>query len=239
MNAKDVIDDLSKLSSSERAVNYAWFFKTGPGQYGEGDEFIGVNVPSQRQVAKKYSNLALDEIDELFKSTIHEHRTTASMILVGQYAKIKPLDKKTQIFEFYLRQVEKGRINNWDLVDTSAPKIIGDYLINKSRELLYVYAGSDNIWKQRIAIMTTFTFIRDNDYTDALLISEKLLNHKHDLIHKAVGWMLREIGNRDRAIEELFLNRHYKYMPRTMLRYAIEKFPENLRQAYLKGLVKN
>ncbi len=229
--------DLLRLSDPEKAKKLSGFFKTGKGQYGEGDIFLGIPVPEQRKVAKKYRDLPLSDVQELLSSKIHEHRLTALIILVSKYEKADDSGKK-EIFSFYLKNTEN--INNWDLVDLSAPKIVGDYLFNKDTSILFKLAKSDNLWERRIAILSTFTFIRNNDFEDALSISELLLHDEHDLIHKAVGWMLREIGKRDQEIEERFLNKHCMQMPRTMLRYAIEKFDKNKRKFYLaQKLIKN
>jgi 3-methyladenine DNA glycosylase AlkD len=229
--------DLLQLSNPEKAKKLSGFFKTGKGQYGEGDIFLGIPVPEQRKVAKKYRDLPLSDVRELLSSKIHEHRLTALIILVSKYEKADDSGKK-EIFSFYLKNTEN--IDNWDLVDLSAPKIVGDYLFNKDTSILFKLAKSDNLWERRIAIISTFTFIRNNDFEDALSISELLLHDEHDLIHKAVGWMLREIGKRDQETEERFLNKHCMQMPRTMLRYAIEKFDKNKRKFYLaQKLIKN
>jgi 3-methyladenine DNA glycosylase AlkD len=222
--------EMSQLSDPDRAKNLSWFFKTGKGQYGEGDIFLGIPVPKQRKVAKKYVNLSLDDLQELLNTKIHEYRFTALVILVSKYRKAEEMGKK-EIFDFCLRNTKN--INNWDLVDLSAPRIIGDYLLDKERSILYKLAKSNSLWERRLSILSTFAFIDDNDFEDALNISELLLNDEHDLIHKAVGWALREIGKRDQNIEERFLTKHYLHMPRTMLRYAIEKFDKNKRQNYL------
>jgi 3-methyladenine DNA glycosylase AlkD len=222
--------EMSQLSDPDRAKTLSWFFKTGKGQYGEGDIFLGIPVPKQRKVAKKYVNLSLDDLQELLNTKIHEYRFTALVILVSKYRKAEEMGKK-EIFDFCLRNTKN--INNWDLVDLSAPRIIGDYLLNKERSILYKLAKSNSLWERRLSILSTFAFIDDNDFEDALNISELLLNDEHDLIHKAVGWALREIGKRDQNIEERFLTKHYLHMPRTMLRYAIEKFDKNKRQNYL------
>ena len=191
---------------------------------------LGIPVPEQRKVAKKHIDLSLTELQELLRSKIHEYRLTGLLILVLKYEKADNLEK-TEVFRFYLKNTEN--INNWDLVDLSAPKIMGDYLINKKTAILFELAKSNNLWERRIAILSTFKFIRNNDFKDALCISELLLHDEHDLIHKAVGWMLREIGKRDQEVEEKFLTKYYMEMPRTMLRYAIEKFGENKRKFYL------
>jgi 3-methyladenine DNA glycosylase AlkD len=222
--------DLSQLSNPEKAKKLSGFFKTGKGQYGEGDIFLGIPVPEQRKVAKRYIDLPLYNLQELLSSKIHEHRLTALLILVFKYGKADT-SGKDEIFRFYLKNTE--HINNWDLVDLSAPKIVGDYLINNDRLILFKLAKSTNLWERRIAILSTLAFIRNNDFEDALRISELLLHDEHDLIHKAVGWMLREIGKRDLEIEERFLSKYCMQMPRTMLRYAIEKFDENKRKFYL------
>jgi 3-methyladenine DNA glycosylase AlkD len=222
--------DLSQLGNPEKAKKLMGFFKTGKGQYGEGDLFLGISVPQQRKIAKKYNDLSFQEIQELLNSKIHEHRLTALLILISKYEKA-PDSGKEEIFSFYLKNTKK--INNWDLVDLSAPKIVGDYLLNRNRSILYDLAISNNLWERRISILSTFQFIRNNDFDEALNISELLLSDKHDLIHKAVGWMLREIGKRNQEVEENFLKKYCTQMPRTMLRYAIEKFEPKRRKYYL------
>jgi len=234
MTSQDVVNALIELSDQRHAETCVWFFKAIPGGYSEGDKFLGVRVPQTRQVAKQFRDLNLDETELLLQNEFHEVRLTALHILADKFKKGDASDK-SDIFELYKSNL--GTINNWDLVDTSAPYIPGPYLFDKDRSWLYELANSNDLWRQRIAIISTFYFIRQDDYGETLLISEKLLNHSHDLIHKAVGWMLREVGNRDRQAEEEFLREHYQNMPRTMLRYAIEKFPEPLRQDYLKGRI--
>lgn len=228
--------DLKSCEEKEKSKISSRFFKTGPGQYGEGDIFLGLKTAETRSVAKKYSELCLPDIAKLLASKIHEHRTVAVTILNGQFAK-GDFEQKQKIYKFYLKNI--AGINNWDLVDCSAHRIIGAYLdiSGAPREILYKFAKSNNLWEKRIAIMSTYHFIRKKEFKHALKISKMLLNDGHDLIHKAVGWMLREVGNRNMAVEESFLKKHYQKMPRTMLRYAIEKFPETKRQAYLKGKV--
>jgi len=218
--------ELQQLADPIQQANLQRFFKTGRGEYGEGDIFFGIKVPLQRKVAKKYQGLPLSDLQKLLNSNIHEYRFTALVLLTHKYN----YDKKN-IFEFYLQNSK--RINNWDLVDTSAPKIVGDYLLDKPRKILYQLAKSTNLWERRIAIIATMTFIKNQDFTDTLNIAEILLNDQHDLIHKAVGWMLREVGKQEQTVEETFLNKHYQQMPRTMLRYAIEKFTEEKRKFYL------
>lgn len=229
--------ELKENINNEKAKILLRFFKTGKGEYGEGQKFLGIDTPTKRKIAKKYADLNFDDLQELLDSNIHDYRFVALIILIDKYKKCKTFDVlQKKIFNFYIRNSKN--INNWDLVDVSAPNIVGQYLLDKTdRKILYRLAQSKNLWEKRIAIISTFTFIRNNQFTDTLKISEILLNDKHDLMHKAVGWMLREVGNRDRKIEEVFLKKYCKKMPRTMLRYAIEKFPEDLRQKYLKGLI--
>ena len=222
--------ELQKLKNPEKAKVYLKFFKTKKGEYGEGDTFLGVSVPEQRKIAKKYFDLSLKELQELLSTNIHEYKMCSLFILINKYRKSDKTEKK-KIFDFYLKNTIN--INNWDLVDISAPHIIGDYLLNKNRKILYKLANSKNLWEKRISIISTFTFIKNNQFEDTLKISEILLNDNHDLIHKAVGWMLREVGKRDQKTEETFLEKYHKTMPKTMLRYSIEKFEENKRKYYL------
>lgn len=233
---KEIKEELHRQSNPEKAVFLAKYMQAFPGGYGEGDRFIGLTVPNLRKVAKKYYRvIALDEAEQLFAEAIHEYRLTALFILVLKSAKAKAAEEKRTIVDVYLRNTRF--INNWDLVDCSADKILGPYFLEQNKDLLYQFLQSGDLWKQRIAVMTTFHFIRNNLFADTLAMAALLLNHPHDLIHKAVGWMLREIGKRDLQVELDFLNIHYRQMPRTMLRYAIEKFDESLRQQYLKGQV--
>ena len=226
--------EIRKKSNPEKAGIYRRFFKTGKGQYGEGDVFLGLTVPETRQIARSYLHLNLKDLEKLLSDKVHEIRLAALMILTENYRKAK--DKK--IVDFYLKNTKQ--INNWDLVDLSADKILGEFLLDNSRDrkVLYRLAKSRDLWEKRISIISTFAFIRKNDFKDTLKISEILLKDKHDLIHKAVGWMLREVGKRDVKVLESFLKKHYKEMPRTMLRYSIEKFPEEKRKKYLAGKVK-
>jgi 3-methyladenine DNA glycosylase AlkD len=230
ISANQVKKEVQKLANPERAKGASRYFKTGKGQYGEGDRFIGVDTPTVRAVAKKYRDLPFTEIQKLLDSKIHEHRTIALSILVSQYQKAEEAKQK-EIYDFYLQNTEN--INNWDLVDISANKIVGNYLLDKDKSILYRLAKSQNLWERRIAIMATFEFIRNNRFEDSLRIAEMLLGDKHDLIYKATGWMLREIGNRDQKTEEKFLKKYTLKMPRTMLRYAIEHFEEPKRKYYL------
>tara|TARA_Y100000310_G_scaffold160404_1_gene160165 strand:+ start:1939 stop:2640 length:702 start_codon:yes stop_codon:yes gene_type:complete len=233
MSLKQLKSDLKEVAQPEKVPIYQNFFKTGPGQYGQGDIFIGVTVPNTRKVAKAHSNLPLKEVESLLKSKIHEERLCALLLLVHKYN--TPPGERKKIVSFYLKNTKL--VNNWDLVDLSADKILGPHFIDQDKSTLYKLANSKNLWEKRISILTTFHFIKNNQFTDTLKIAKILLNDKHDLIHKAIGWMLREIGNRSLKTEESFLKKHYKKMPRTMLRYAIEKFPETKRQAYLKGKI--
>lgn len=220
--------DLQNCADEEQAKNLQRFFKTGKGEYGEGDIFLGLTVPSQRKIAKKYLDLNLNQIQELLNSEIHEHRQVALFILIEKYKK-----DAENIFDFYLRNSK--RINNWDLVDVSCHKIVGDFLLERDKKILYELANSENVWERRIAIVSCFAFIRKNEFEDVLKISEILLNDEHDLIHKAVGWMLREVGKRDKEILKSFLRNNYENIPRTSLRYAIEKFEEGERKKWLRG----
>lgn len=232
MNLSQIRKAISKEKNPAQAINLQRFFKTGKGDYGEGDIFYGIKVPVQRGIAKLFKDLSLIDLKKLIHSKVHEERLIAAFILIDQF-KEGDHKKKKVIYDFYLKN-RKG-INNWDLVDLSAPKIVGAYLIDKEKDLLYKFARSEDLWEKRISIISTQAFIREHYFEDTLKISEILLNDKHDLIHKAVGWMLREVGNRDLKTEEEFLQKHYKTMPRTMLRYAIEKFPEKKRKSYLEG----
>ena len=223
--------DLRKLANPEKAKILQGFFKTGRGEYGEGDIFLGITVPEQRKIAIRFKTLDIRDIQKLLDNKIHEQRLVALLILVEQYKKANDLVKK-KIFDFYLTNTKK--INNWDLIDLSAEKILGEYLLNKDKSIIYKLVKSGNIWERRIAVMTTFQFIKNRQYEATLRVAKILLSDKHDLIQKAVGWMLREIGKRDLKVEEEFLKKNYKMMPRTMLRYAIEKFAESKRKFYLK-----
>ena len=226
--------DLQAESDPLKKKGLSRFFKTGKGEYGEGDIFLGVTVPKIRRVAKKYKDVSLDEIRTLLRSLIHEERLTALLILVENFRKADE-PKKTEIFNLYLKNTKY--INNWDLVDLSASRIVGEYLKDKPVDILYTLAKSKSLWERRIAIISTFQFIWEGRFAETLKISKILLTDRHDLIHKAVGWMLREVGKRSFKTEEEFLKKHYKKMPRTMLRYSIEKFPEKLRLRYLTGVV--
>lgn len=240
MIAADVTEALQAHASPERAKASAWFFKTGPGQYGAGDQFLGVSVPQQRKVAKQFRELPLSEIEKLLQSPIHEHRLTALFILVGQYQKAGKRQAvsskqvgptKQEIASFYHKH--RQWVNSWDLVDSSAPYILGDYLLTHSPNVLFRLARSRSVWDRRIAMLAAGAFIKAGQFEVPLQVATLLVNDPHDLIQKAVGWMLREIGNCDRATELAFLDKHAATMPRTALRYAIEKFPAELRRQYL------
>lgn len=231
---KTIKIELDRHVNFERAANGPRYFKAGPGDYAEGDQFLGVANPDLRKLSKQFwAEVRADELAQLLLDSIHEVRLLAVFMLVEKFNKTKPVAAKEQWVNLYLKCVEG--INNWDLVDSSAHLILGRWLEDKPRDLLYEFALTDHLWKQRIAMIATAWYIRKGDFADALKIAEILMHHTHDLIHKAVGWMLREIGNRDFKTEEAFLKQHYKTMPRTALRYAIEKFPEDLRKAYLHG----
>lgn len=234
MSVTDLKKELRKFERPEKAKILCRFFKTGPGEYAEGDQFLGLKTDETRSVAKKFPDLTFPDLAELLSSKIHEERVVALMILNRQFENAN-LDKKKEIYEFYLENIHG--INNWDLVDGSAPRIVGGYLdlTNSDRKILYEFAKSNNLWKRRIAILATLFFIGKGEFTDSLKISEILLLDREDLIHKAVGWMLREIGKRDISVLESFLKKNLRKLPRTTLRYAIERFPEAKRRAYLKG----
>ena len=222
------------LGNRKIAEHSAGFFKTGAGEYGEGDRFLGIRVPVVRQQVRRFRDAPERAVLAMLKSEFHEERLLAVLLLVDQYGRGDGVNRQ-RIFDNYLAYRE--HINNWDLVDSSAHLIVGPHLADGDRGLLYELADSDRIWDRRIAMMATFHYIRNDDFDDALRIAERLRDDGHDLIHKAVGWMLREIGKRDEATTERFLRRHYLGMPRTMLRYAIEKFPEARRRAHLTGKV--
>jgi 3-methyladenine DNA glycosylase AlkD len=222
--------DIRRLARRERAEINKWFFKTGPGEYGAGDRFLGVTLPQLRALARDYRDLPLTHAVRLLQSPWHEERLLALLIMVAQYARGDARAREA-IHQAYLRNTKS--INNWDLVDSSAGQIVGAHLETRNRRLLRRLARSKSLWERRIAMIATYSYIRKGDFTDALAIAALLRRDEHDLIHKAVGWMLREIGKRDRAAEERFLRKYSRTMPRTMLRYAIEKFPQPLRRKYM------
>ena len=234
MSLRELRKAVKNSANKEKGIFLQGFFKTGPGEYGEGDIFAGLTVPQSRKIVRANRDLSLKENQELIKSKIHEERLIALLILVEQYSKGSEKERD-KIFKFYLKNIK--HVNNWDLVDLSAPKIIGKHLLDNDKSMLFEFTGSGNLWKRRIAILATQYFIQKDllDYT--FQIADKLLYDKEDLIQKAVGWMLREAGKKDIIAQTEFLKSRYKKMPRTMLRYAIEKFSEKERQRYLKGLV--
>jgi 3-methyladenine DNA glycosylase AlkD len=240
MTVEDLKKELSFYADFEKANILQRFFKTGKGDYGEGDIFLGIIVPNTRKVAKRFTELPLSEIKKILYSKVHEERLCALLLLVEKFNKANERDMK-KIFDFYIKNAKQA--NNWDLVDLSAPKIVGEYLLNKDKKILYKFAKSNlpaqagNLWEKRISIISTFTFIKNKKYKDTFKIADILMNDKHDLIHKAVGWMLREVGKRSLKDEEKFLQKYSKKMPRTMLRYAIEKFTEEKRIKYLKNII--
>ena len=246
MTAEEVKHELEQLADPEKAAFFPKFFKTGPGQYGEHDRFIGATVPLQRKVAKKYQSIALDEVKKLLVSPVHEHRLTGALILVGQYE--KTASDQDELFNFYLhilyehttkqsapnytveaKAKQRSGIDTWDIVDSSAHKIVGRHLVDKPRDLLYELAGSTELWQNRVALVSTLTLSKMGDTSDIFKLSEMMLGHPHDLIHKAAGWMMREAGKVNQSELERFLDNHAHVMPRTMLRYAIEKFPKEQR----------
>ena len=230
----DIKNEMRKLANKEIAEHSQRFFKTGKGQYGEGDIFLGIRVPVLRKIAKKFRRISLAEVSKLLESKFHEERLLSILMLVNLF-KSGDEDDQELIYELYLDKTKF--INNWDIVDISAGNIVGEFLFEKDKAPLYRLVFSENLWERRIAIVATFYFIRNDEFDDTLKIAEILFTDKEDLIHKAVGWMLREVGKRVIEIEEEFLEEHYLKMPRTMLRYAIERFPETRRKMYLKGQI--
>ena len=232
MLAKKIINELKILTTEERKRTNEWFFKTEKGSYGYGDIFIGVTVPDIRKISKKFSSIiSLSETKKLIQSPIHEVRLCALIILVNQYKN----DNPDEIFDFYIQNI--SYINNWDLVDTSAPYITGDYFYRntKKRNMMFEFSKSESLWIRRISIISTFYFIRNNEFSETLEIAKTLINDEQDLIHKAVGWMLREVYKRDEELVKTFLRSNYDQLPRVMLRYAIEKMDKVERIQYLKG----
>jgi 3-methyladenine DNA glycosylase AlkD len=234
MSARVALEDLKSFSKKGRVSDLARFYKTAPGEYGEGDVFLGGTVPQTRSVAKKHQNLELTEVQKLFNSPFHEARLCAAIILNLQFKAAKQTQDRKKIFDFYLKQVRAERINNWDIVDVSAPWM-GVYLteVKDPMPLLIKLAKSKSLWQRRVSIILTFALIRAGDLEPTITISELLLEDKEDLIHKAVGWMLRELGKKDVMLLRSFLANHSHEMPRTMLRYSIEKLPERERKKWL------
>lgn len=229
---EQIINELKSCSNKEYADHHQRFFKTGKGEYGEGDLFYGLRVPDVRKIAKKYFRIInLEEIEELIQNPYHEFRLSAVIMLVLKYPKSSTTEQE-KIYNLYLNNV--NYINNWDLVDVSAQYIVGPFLFKKDTQKLWELAKSDHLWSQRISILSTFYFIRQGVYSNTIELSEHFLTHKHDLMHKATGWMLREVGNKDVETLYTFLDKYHKIMPRTMLRYAVEKLPEEKKKIYMK-----
>ncbi|MEE2961968.1 MAG: DNA alkylation repair protein [Myxococcota bacterium] len=233
-SVKTIQKEFRALGDEKIAEHSKGFFKTGKGQYGEGDKFLGIRMPVIRKQAKGYGDCSLEQVSKILESPYHEERMLAVVMLVDRFKNADEEGQKT-IYDIYLGNAQY--VNGWDLVDISAPPIAGGYLENRDRSVLYELAKSTDLWKRRIAIVATFFFIRRNDFKDVVAISTILRDDSEDLIHKAVGWMLREMGKRDMDVERKFLKKNYRKMPRTMLRYAIEKFPEDERQGYLRGVI--
>ena len=234
MVSKEIENRIKCLGDIKIAKHSQRFFKTAKGEYGFGDKFLGIRVPIIRQEVKKYKNISLDVTKKLLKSEYHEIRLFALLVLVHQFSNASD-DERYRIYKLYLNNTQN--VNNWDLVDSSAPHIVGAFLEDKEKFILYKMSKSESLWERRISIIATHHFIKHDQYKDTIMISKTLLNDKEDLIHKAVGWMLREVGNREKKTEVKFLNKYYQKMPRTMLRYAIEKFDELERQKYLNGKI--
>lgn len=229
--AADVKTALMALEQPERASFAARFFKTKPGQYGEGDQFLGLSMPQQHAITKQFSALYADDVVQLLQDSYHECRMTGLLIWVHQSRRAGPI-QRAELAERYV--ANRQYVNNWDLVDCTCPAILGEPLLDADRSILYELASQDHLWSQRIAMVSTVTFIRKGQFFDAFAIAERLLIHRHDLIHKAIGWMLREVGKRNADALEEFLHDHIRQMPRTALRYAIEKFAPIKRAYYLK-----
>ena len=234
MKAKAITTQLRALANTDYAERAASFFKTGPGEYSEGDVFLGIRNPQLRQLVRDYRGTPLGECIKVLQSKYHEERLFALLLMVDLFER-GDASVREVVYQAYLANT--SCINNWDLVDLTAHKIVGSWLVDKKRQPLYTLAASNDLWEQRIAMVACYWYIKRDDFKDTLAIAEQLLNHEHDLIHKAVGWMLREVGKRDQAVEEQFLKKHYRQMPRTLLRYAIERFPKPLYRAYLEGRV--
>lgn len=241
MDAQTVVTELTALADPSRAEHSTRFFKTGPGQYGEGDIFMGLTVPNTRIVARRYRDLPRADIDELLNSPIHEVRLCGVILLTGQFKKLKAMPTRIDAFDYYVGAVRAGCVNNWDLIDVSAPTF-GTLLVDQGRfassnasglRMLLKMTAAENMWERRLAILLTFAFIRANEFAPTLAVADQLLNDNEDLMHKAVGWMLREVGKRDANVLRTYLDAHIRELPRTSLRYAIEKFDEPERKAWL------
>ncbi len=234
MSLIQIKKELKQLADAEQARQQQRYFKTGPGEYGEGDLFLGIRMPQLRKLAKAHVDISLSQVVKLLHSRIHEHRMLALLILTYRYPRANDVEQ-AEIYHLYLANTRW--INNWDLVDVTVYHIVGAFLLDRDKADLYQLAVSESLWERRIAIIATFYFIKQHHFEDTLKIANLLLDDTEDLIHKAVGWMLREVGKRDGAVMESYLKPRYRKMPRTMLRYAIEKLPESRRQAYLKGQI--
>jgi len=230
---RDLERELAEAADPERARSLQWFFKTGKGEYAEGDRFLGITVPIQRRIALRYRGLPLADLARLLRSRFHEHRFAALEILVSKYEDAQTDEAREAVYDFYLANT--AGVNNWDLVDGSAPYIVGQHLKNRNRDDLYRLAGSESIWERRIAVVATLTLIRSGEIDDTFALAEKLLADRHDLIQKAIGWMLREAGRVDRIALLRFLEKNYSALGRTALRYAIEHFPQAQRKQLLNG----
>ena len=230
-NYKEVLVKLLEKRNLKQSQNLARFFKTKKGEYGYGDIFLGIKVPIQRSIAKEFKELSLPQVQKLLENKYHECRLTGLLILTYKFPKANQEEQKN-IYDLYIKNL--NHINNWDLVDLSAPNILGAYLFSRSHRSLYNLVKSKNLWYRRIAILSTFYFIKNDKFNDSLKIAQLLLNDKHDLIHKAVGWMLREVGKRNKQVLFYFLDENFSKMPRTCLRYAIERLPQNIRKGYLQ-----
>jgi 3-methyladenine DNA glycosylase AlkD len=231
MTAQHILNELLSVADEAKARHLQRFFKTGAGQYGEGDVFLGIVVPTTRLIARANRQTPLEELDILIKSKYHEARLCTLLIITEQCKKTAGKEQD-ELYQFYMQHT--NFINNWDLVDLSCPVTVGEYLVNKERTILYEMAEKQHLWEQRIAMVSTHAFIKRNDFDDTFALSEKLITHPHDLIHKASGWMLREVGKRDRRALTAFLEKNATRLPRTALRYAIEHYPETERQYFLK-----
>ena len=234
VNYRQVHMALLALANPRKAAFLAGFFKTGKGQYAEGDRFLGISVPAIRHLTRQFRHLDLKGCERLLQSPYNDGRLLALLILVEHHRK-GDADVKNKVYRIYLKN--RQWVNNWNLVDSSAPHIVGCHLLQQDRSLLYELTQSRSLWDRRIAMLATFAFIRANDFADALKLTELFLTDEHDLMHKACGWMLREVGKRNRTALESFLRRHHRVMPRTMLRYAIERFDPARRKAYLTGMI--
>lgn len=233
---EQIIEALKDKAVPEKASFLPGFFKAFPGGYGEDDQFLGVIVPDQRKISKQFfKEISLEELSNLIQNPFHEVRLTGLLALVYRYEKTKSDSERAELVDFYFSHLDF--VDNWDLVDSSCHQILGHFFWKKEKSVFYELADSGQLWRQRVAMVSSYFWIKKADFTDGLALAEKLKNHPHDLMHKAVGWMLREIGNRDFDVEFEFLKKHYRTLPRTALRYAIEKFPEELRQNFLKGRI--